>query len=622
MKTISSQLQVTVLGALVTTLVLGGCGGKEQFASGNKVTSNAANVQTVAAKEEPPSQPGKYGGSITDDSISDPKTFNLWVASETSSTGAVGPLYDTLLSQNPYSLKWEGHLAELPKVSSDGLTWTFQLKPNLKWSDGAPITADDIIFTLDVIYDPKVQTNMRESMQVDVEDGKGGFKREPLKYRKVDERTVEFKFPVRYAPARNMLNFPIAPKHKLGAAFQNGQPSKTQFNSTWGVDVDVSELVSSGPWVLQSYAPGQRLVYARNPNYWKKDKQGRALPYLDKYITLIVPDTNTSTLKFRSGETDVMGIQHTDYPAIKRDEAKGDYRVLNLGPTWGNSYLCFNQNPRSVPAQRDPALSKLFADTRFRQAASFAIDRDRIGKTVFLGFSTPMYGPESPANTLFYNPDVAKYPYDVNKARQMLAQLGLKDTNGNGILEVGGKDIKFNILTNVENKQRVAMATIISDSLRKAGLGANFTPIQFNKLVSLLDSKPQPGQPYPSYDWQAIVLGFTGGPEPNDGRSIWSSSGNLHQWYPYQDKPATAWEKDIDGIFRTGAQEMDETKRKALYARWQKIASEQMPLIYTVVPDGLVALRNKYGNVKPCSLGGVTWNIEELYQLDATRDTP
>lgn len=606
------------LSVLTCAALLGGCGGNEKFASStNNAANNAAGPDTPTKVAEPETVLGKYGGTLTEDSISGPKTFNLWVAAENSSSGAVSELYDSLIGQNAYTLEWEDRLAELPEISADGLTWTFKLKPDLKWSDNAPLTADDVIFTLDVLYDEKVQTNMRESLMLDAPDGKGGFKRVPLAYKKLDDRTIEFKFPVPYAPARNILNFPIAPKHKLEAAFKAGQPSKTSFNSTWGVDVDVTELVSSGPWILKSYVSGQRLVYARNPNYWKKDKEGRPLPYLDQKVTLIVPDTNASTLKFRSKETDVLSLQAADYPQVKRDEAKGNYKVLNLGPTWGNNYLGFNMNPNSDPARRDPAKIKLFQDKRFRQAVSFAINRQRIADTIFRGLASPMYGPESPANKAMFNPEIAKYPYSIARAKELFTQIGLKDSDGNGYVELNGKDVKFNIITNVESKARVAMATIITDDLRKAGVNATFTPISFNKLVSLLDPKP----PAP-YDWEAIVLGFTGSPEPHNGRNIWSSSGNLHQWHPYQKKPATKWEAEIDDIFRLGAQEMDETKRKAMYGRWQVIAADELPLIYTVVPDGLVAIRNRFGNLKPTSLGGATWNSDEIYDLSATRDTP
>jgi peptide/nickel transport system substrate-binding protein len=614
----------------LAALALAGCGGQEKFANSNTAVSDQsrtdADLKDAQTEKvvEPASTPGKYGGSLTDAALGDPKTFNLWVSADASSSGAVGALYSAMLERNPYTLEWEGALAELPKVSADGLTWTFQLKPNLKWSDGKPITADDVIFTLDVIYDEKVQTNMRESMTLDAPDGKGGYKRAPLQYRKIDARTVEFKFPTPYAPARDILSFPVAPKHKLNAAYQKGQPKDTAFNPTWGVDVDPKELVSSGPWILASYKPGQRMVYRRNPNYWKKSEDGKQLPYLDQLVTQIVPDSNTTTLKFLSGETDVLSpVQQSDYKQIKAGEEKGNFTVRNLGPTSSTSYLMFNLNMKAKPAKANPELFKLFNETKFRRAVSHLIDREKIARNVYGGLAQPGYGPESPANKLFFSPDVPKFSYDPAKAKQLLSELGLKDGNGDGVLEMAsGKPVKFNIMTNVENKLRVGQATIISSDLRKAGIGATFTPVSFNTILARTDGKPEAGKPYPPFDFESILLGFTGGVEPHNGKGIWTSAGNLHMWEPYQTKPTRPWEARIDELFRQGAQELDETKRKAIYAEFQKIVGEEQPLIYTVVPDAIAALRNKYGNVKPSPTGGVTWNVEEMYDLKATRDTP
>ncbi len=624
-----NSLRLLPLLALPFAVALAGCGGQEKFANSNTAVSDTSRTDAGLADAqdgkitEPPSKPGKYGGKITDATAGDPKTFNLWVSADASSSGAVSPLYSALLERNAYTLEWEGALAELPKVSEDGLTWTFTLKPDLKWSDGAPLTADDVIFTLDVIYDPKVQTNFAESMKVDVPDGKGGFKRVPIGYKKLDARTVEFKFPVQYAPARDILGFAIAPKHKLFGAWNQGQPTKTAFNPAYGPNVDVKQLVSSGPWILTQYVPGQRLVYGRNPNYWKKDEQGRPLPYLDQQVTHIVPDVNTTTLKFLGGETDVLNVQQTDYKTVKAGEDKGNYTVRNLGPTSSTSYLGFNMNMRSKPAKENPELFKLFNDVRFRQAVSHAVDRERIARNVFEGLARPGYGPESPANKLFFSPDVPKWEYNLDAARKKLAEIGLKDGNGDGILELpNGKPVKFNIITNNENKLRVGQATTISSDLKKIGIDASFTPLKFSALISRVDNKPEPGKPYPPFDWQAMLLGFTGSVEPNNGAGIWKSSGNLHQWEPYQTKPVRPWEAEIDRLFREGAQEMDETKRKAIYADFQKIVGEQQPFIYTVVPDAISALRNKYGNVKPSATGGVTWNVDEMYDLSATRDKP
>ncbi len=617
-----SFFAVSLLGGAL----LAGCGGQEKFANSNEAVSGSTMDKGVADAQNgdvtlPPSQPGKYGGTLTDAAISDPKTFNLWVSADSGSGEAVGGLYENLISRNSYTLKWEDQLAELPTVSPDNLTWTFKIKPNLKWSDGAPINADDVIFTMDVIYDPTIQTNMREGLLVDVPDGKGGFKGVPLGYKKIDDLTVQFKFPVAYAPARSMLSFPVAPKHILYAPYKAGQ-----FNSTWGVDFaqkSPEKIVASGPWVLKSYVPGQRMTYGRNPNYWRKDVQGRPLPYLDGLVTLIVSDTNTTTLKFLGGETDVVSVPQSDYDIVKAQEQKGDFTVKNLGPTLTTNFLGFNLNMKSKPAQENPELFKLFNDVRFRQAVSHAIDRDKICRNVFRGLAHPGYGPESPANKAFYNPNIPKFPYDPPKSKQLLADCGLKDLDGDGILQFpDGKPVAFSIQTNVENKLRVAQGTILQDNLKAVGLRVNFTPVVFNVLISQLDAKPEPGKPYPPYDWQSIVLGWTGIIDPHDGRNVWMSRANLHQWEPYEPKPTRPWEAELDNVFRTGAQEMDEKKRRAIYDRYQTIVAEQLPFIYTVVPDAISALRNKYGNVKPCPIGQQTWNVWEMYDLKATRNTP
>lgn len=610
--------------SLLGSALLAGCGGQEKFANSNVAVSGEGVDKDVADAQGdsqlPPSKPGKYGGTLTDAVISDPKTFNLWVSADAGSSDATGGLYDALLTRNSYTLKWEDQLAELPTVSKDNLTWTFKIKPNLKWSDGAPINADDVVFTMDVLYDPNIQTNMRESLLVDMPDGKGGFKGAPLGYKKIDDLTVQFKFPVPYAPARSMLSFPIAPKHSLYAAYKAGQ-----FNSTWGVNTAAKTpqvLVSSGPWVLKSFVPGQRIAYSRNPNYWRHDAQNRPLPYLDGLTTLIVSDSNTTTLKFLGGETDVLGVQQSDYKLVKAQESKGNFTVRNLGPTMGTNFIGFNLNMKSQPAQQNPELFKLFNDVRFRRAVSHSIDRDKICRNVFQGLAHPGYGPESPTNKAFFDADIPKFPYDPAKAKQLLAECGLKP-DAQGMLHFpDGKPVAFDVQTNVENKLRVAQGTVLQDNLKQVGIDARFTPVVFNVLISQLDAKPEAGKPYPPYNWQSIVLGFTGGVDPHDGRNIWMSRANLHQWQPYQAKPERPWEAQLDTIFRTGAQEMDEKKRREIYNGYQKIVAEQLPFVYTVVPDSISALRNKYGNVKPCAIGGQTWNIWEMYDLKATKDTP
>jgi peptide/nickel transport system substrate-binding protein len=599
-----SRLPILLLAAAM----LAGCAGPPAPIADRGHTGAAgrqSDALTVGG-QEPPSEPGRYGGSLTTAQISDPKTFNPWVAAETSTTAITGPMFEALNRRNAYTLEFEPRLADLPEISDDGLTYTYRIREGVAWSDGRPVTADDILFTLQLIFDETIQSSARDLMLVDVPQPDGSLNREPFKYRKVDERTIEFTLPVRYAPAETIFSvFAVAPKHRLEAPYRAGQ-----FNSTWGVSTPPDQIVTSGAWTLAEYVPRQRVVLKRNPRFWGRSDDGKPLPYLDQWVFLIVPDVNTTTLKFRSGETDLLEVPANDYAAMKEGEPSGDYTVVDRGPTWGFNYIGFNLNP---DARLDKDLLALFQDVRFRRAVSHAMNRQRMADDVFQGLAEPLYTPLTPANHAFYNPNVPKFEYDLDKARRLLAETGLQDSDGNGFLEWRGKEVKFNVYTNGENNQRKDMATIMTEDLRRVGLNAQFTPIQFNDLIRRLDAAP--------YEWQAVVLGFTGGPEPHTGASIWRSSGRLHQWHPRQKSPATQWEAEIDRIWIEGAQELAPARRKQLYDRWQEIVAEQQPLIFTVVPRATTAVRSRFANLKMSSLSAL-WNVEDVFDRTATRETP
>ena len=187
----------------------------------------------------------------------------------------------------------------------------------------------------------------------------------------------------------------------------------------------------------------------------------------------------------------------------------------------------------------------------------------------------------------------------------LLATMGLIDRDKDGYLEdAQGHRVEFNLYTNAENPDRVKICEMIKKDLEKIGIKINFLPLEFNNIVSKLVA---------NYDWEAILIGFTGGIEPHFGSNVWLSSGHLHAWYPKQKKPATEWEKEIDEIFIKGVQILDKKQRKKLYDKWQKIASEELPLIYTVLSESMFAIRNKFGNLKPTPYGGAFHNIEEIY---------
>ena len=147
------------------------------------------------------------------------------------------------------------------------------------------------------------------------------------------------------------------------------------------------------------------------------------------------------------------------------------------------------------------------------------------------------------------------------------------------------------------------MAGIIASDLERLGMKVNFRSLEFNTLVRKLTS---------TFDWEAILIGLTGGIEPHGGKNVWNSAGQLHMWHPLQKEPATEWEKQINDLFNQGVQELDENERKKIYDEFQMIVSENLPLIYTVVSKRMLAARNKFMNLKPAKFGGALHNVDEL----------
>lgn len=560
------------------------------------------------AHTEPSSTPSlaapspKHGGKIVLATISDPKSFNPIVAKETSTTAVTNLIFEGLTKTNGVTTEVEPALAASWQISEDGLRWTFHLREEVRWSDGQPLTADDVVFTFErLIYNPDVPASSRDIFTI---DGK------PIQVKALDANTVEFTLPVPFAPFLRALGQEILPAHKLRDIVNAGT-----FSSAWGLDTPAEEIIGTGPFKLSVYLPGQYVRFVRNNRYWRQDAEGRPLPYLNEVRMLIVQTQDVELLKFQEGELDVYGMRASDFALLKPDEAKSHYTVYELGPGFGSSFIFFNQHPGTNPQTSAPYVPphKLawFQDVRFRRAVAHAIDKQAIIEIVMNGLGFPQTGPMGPSEGFFYHPDVPTYAFDLERAKALLAQIGLSDRNGDGILEDGqGHPVEFTLYTNSGNTDRIQIANVIRKDLERLGMTVHLNQLEFNNLVAKLDA---------TYDWDAILLGLTGGIEPHFGRNVWHSSGHLHMWHPRQPAPATEWEAELDRVFDQGVQELDPHKRKALYDRWQVIVAEQVPLIYTVLPPSIMAVRNRFGNLHPTAYGGALHNLEELYLLSSSQ---
>ena len=539
---------------------------------------------------------GKYGGTYVISQISDPRTFNPIVAQDTASTAVTGALFEALVDQDYLTGEIVPGLAESWTVSQDGRTWTFTLREGIKWSDGQPLTTEDVAFSAQAIFTDGVDNSAVDLLT---------FQDQPLRWRVLDKRRIQFITPRAICPVGIFLRLigaiDVVPKHKLADALAKGG---AEFNRTWGINVNPKELVGTGPFILQSYVPGQRLTLLRNPNYWSVDTKGQRLPYLTRYILLIVPNLEQSRLKFLAGETDFYSARPREFAELKAQERQGSFAVYDGPETFGSEFLVLNQNPAGVgPGGLTPAQLSWFQDVRFRRALNHAIDRNTIVQQVYAGRATPSWSPISVGNKLYVNTNVPQYPYNLDRAQQLLAEAGYRKGADGLLRDAQGNVVEFTLQTNAGNTDREAIGNILRQDFVKLGMRVTFAPEAFPSLVSKLTG---------SYRWQAIIIGLTGGIEPSSGRNVYLSSGDLHMWRPNQEKPVNEWEAEVDRLFEQAACETDQAKRKTLYARWQQIYSEQAPMMWFSNPKTQPAVRNTIGNVK-LGLQGVTGTLETRY---------
>jgi peptide/nickel transport system substrate-binding protein len=553
-------------------------------------------------------EPGVYGGQWVMAIPNEPKRFNIITAVETSSNLVLQnhvfrPLVDYRNGgANP---DFEPGICSKWEASPDAKVWTFYLRKGVRWSDGEPFNADDVIFSYDLIKDTRVDTSLRDAFN----EGKDATGKDLMPdLQKLDDFTVRFTL---HQPNGAFLDavinlFPV-PKHKWEQAWRDGK-----FNEVMKVSDDPKDVVGLGPFRIKEFTSGQRVVLERNPFYWKVDKKGQRLPYLDRMIFIIARDFNTVTAKFQAGEIDGMDrIRGEEFSLVQKMESP-DIKVEDVGITLDSYWMNLNQNPGTNAKNGKPYVEpwklKLFRNQKFRQAISYAIDREGLANTVFAGRAVPIYSIVTPGDKMWYSDSVMKYPYNKDLAKQMLAEVGLKDTNGDSFLEdAEGHTIAITLNTNTGNSQREGTAAFIAKNLQDVGIKATSSPIDFNLIGDLLGS---------TYNYESIVLGWQSGVPPGmtNVKNVLLSSSQNHTFYPQQKTPATEWEGKIDELVKQTEQTLDPGERKKLYGEIQRIWSEQCAEIGLIAERLGVAYKSKFANVLPSTLPPrLTWNCDEIY---------
>lgn len=542
---------------------------------------------------------GKFGGTLVASTIGEgPKTFNPFNSKDNISSQLSEIMYDGLLSTNPTTGEPIAKLAK--SFSVNGREYLIKLRHGIKWSDGKPITADDVVFTWqNIIFDGFGNTSTRDSIVV---DGKLPT------VEKIDDYTVKFVTPKPFAPFIRMLATPIAPKHIFEPAVKKG---KAYFETFLSTNTPPSQFVTSGAFRLKEYVPAQRAVFERNPNYYVINKANQKLPYLDKLVYLIVGDVNNEVLKFEGGELDIIGLQGANVARFKELEKHSNFKVYNLGPNTGTMFVSMNLNTRKDDKGKfyvPPMKQKWFQDKNFRQAVDYAIDRKNMVFNIANGLGAPLFTAES-LNSIFLNKNLQAYDRNIDKAKELLKKSGFYTDKKGKLYDEYGNRVEFDLYTNAGNTEREAIGVMVKQDLEDLGMKVNFKPVEFNTLVNKLVN---------TYDWDMVIMGLTGSPlEPNGGKNVWMSDGTLHMFNQrpagYKKDDRFVWEKQIDELYIKGALATDFDSRKKYYDEYQAIAYEEKPFIYIYSPLIISAIRTKFKNLYPSMLGGLTHNIEEIY---------
>ncbi len=540
---------------------------------------------------------GRRGGVFIDSTPGEPSTFNPLVSEDATSSGFISLFLDSLVRNNAVTQEVEPGLATRWEIAPDHKTFTFHLRPGVRWSDGHPFSADDVVFTFQAIYDTRYPNRAAFDLSV---DGK------KFTVEKIDDLTVRLTTPEIYAPFLETVGgVGLLPRHELEPAFRDGSLLKA-----WNVSIAQKvprRLLATGAFRLRSYQPAERIVFEANPHYWRADSQGVRLPYVDYLVTKLVKDANASTLAFATGQTDAEGLSPDNVAWIDRYAKRYGFSVFNRGPSPNTGFIWFNQNPgRDTSGKPFVPPHKLawFTDRRFRQAISHGIDRDGLVRGVLFGRGQPLWGPETPANKKWYNPNVTQYPYDPARSRALLAQAGFQMGSDQKLRDRAGNVVEFTLNTNQENQLRANMATAFKENMRDLGITVNLSFLDFGTLVGKIQD---------SYDYEAGMLGLTGGGDPAGGISVFSSKGRLHQWYPNQKTPATPWEARIDKLMSDQLHTLDYPTRKKYFDEVQKIMSDETPYIYLVTANAYVGLKDRWKNIRIPPLGSLVWNLDELW---------
>lgn len=499
---------------------------------------------------------------------SEPGTLNPLLVTEQSGSLVQHLLHGVLVRVHPKTQQVEPELALSSEAARDGRSITFRLRPGVRFSDGTPFTADDVAHTVRLVMDPATKSPVRDLFR----SGEGVATAEVL------------------SPDRVRVRFP-APLASLERLF-----SQLPIVSARS---PLKERAGLGPFLLEEQRPGAGLRLRRNPYYWKKDAQGRTLPYLETIELDIQSNRDIEMARFLRGDLHL--IHNLDPDSFARLRTQMPAAARDLGPSLDFEFVWFNQVPTSpLPTHK----RAWFQSRNFRRAMSAAIRRADLARLAYRGHAQPAASALSPSNKAWANAALKPHALDLGEAMRLLRADGFRK-DGDTLRDKAGQAVTFSIATQAGNRTRERMAALIQQDLKALGVGVSVVPLEFKSLLARFTK---------TFDYDAVLLGLTDvTTEPNDLMNLWLSSGPMHAWNPGQKTPATTWEAEVDRLAQAQSGAVDVRQRKQALDRLQQVLWEEAPLLFLVHRNVLAAVSPKLKNADPVPLWPqVVWNVEVL----------
>lgn len=570
-----NKLKITALFAVMAiSIIISGCGGKTQQRTDNKKTSDdIPAIDTASAVT---------GDWLIIREMSDPEKLNPIVSNDASASEIDSYIFEYLLDQHKETYELIPRLAGMPEVSTDNLTYTFTINKNAKFSDGKPVTANDVIFTLKLIKIPFIDAAATRNYFEMVD-----------KAEIADNDPQKVKFTLTRPNWRGIYTlglFSILPKHILdpnnvtdkfqwsefkdmNVAAKNSEMQKfADFINSQEVSREAKYLVGSGPYMFEKWDTGAGVTLVRNPNYWANVNFSN---YPQKIIFKTIQDNSAALVSAKNKEVDAMNvIKPSDfYKDLENPDQFNLVKARPFEPAY--TYLAWNQ------------LNPLFQDKRVRLALAHLVDRKTIIDKVMYGDGVPIQSHIFYKSAKMLNTDLPEIQFDPEKARKLLEEAGWKDSDGDGVLDkmINGKkkDFKFTFLSNT-NPVRKQILLVVVDALKKVGIVAEVQELEWS--VYLDKTK--------KHEFEATYSAWTSPTIPPDPYQIWHSSQSEGEGSNY----ISFNNKKSDSLIVAYRDEMDESKRLIMIKEWQKLIYDEQPYTFLWSPRSRYIYDKRFKNAR------------------------